>query len=73
MKTCPHSVHSFSAVSSLLMVGVSRSVRAVAERERGWEGREGRKSGKEVGREGRGEGGRMGWRSSWSERNQYNA
>ena len=30
MKTCPHSVHSLRAVSSLLMVGVSRSVRAVA-------------------------------------------
>ena len=30
MKTWPHSVHSLRAVSSLLMVGVSRSVRAVA-------------------------------------------
>ena len=30
MKTWPHSVHSLSAVSSLLMVGVSRSVRAAA-------------------------------------------
>ena len=31
MKTWPHSVHSLRAVSSLLMVAVSRSVRAVAE------------------------------------------
>ena len=30
MKTCPHSVHSFRAVSSLLMVGVSKSVKAAA-------------------------------------------
>ena len=30
IKTCPHSVHSLRAVSSLLMVGVSRSVKAVA-------------------------------------------
>lgn len=30
MKTCPHSVHSLRAVSSLLMVGVSRSVKTVA-------------------------------------------
>ena len=30
MKTCPHSVHSFSAVRSLFTVEVSRSVRAAA-------------------------------------------
>ena len=30
MNTWPHSVHSLRAVSSLLMVGMSRSVRAAA-------------------------------------------
>ena len=31
MKTCPHSVHSFRAVRSLLIVEESRSVKAAAE------------------------------------------